>query len=179
MICREKILNPQILQGWIFKMFSNRWGHRALSVPSLVESSPRVVPLRQKPTEDLTAWRMCNSLFLLRNPASFMKEEVRRHSFSLRSCAEIPPFTACSLTRASVLCSQSFFLQFFSDTADGSRQGRDWGSGSHMRSHGEQGKNWFGKWEDLETHECLSALTQQLQRGIHHRPRGMISYGRW
>lgn len=25
--------------------------------------------------------------------------------------------------------------------ADGSRQGRDWGPGSHMRAHGEQGKN--------------------------------------
>lgn len=160
-------------------MFSNRWGHRALSVPSLVESSPRVVPLCQKPTEDLTAWRMCNSLFLLRNPAPFMEEEVRRHSFSLRSCAEIPPFAACSLTRASVLCSQSLFLQLFSGLIQQMAAGRA-GTGAqeatwdHMES-----RERTGKWKDPETHECLSALTQQLQRGIRHRARGMISYGRW
>lgn len=63
--------------------------------------------------------------------------------------------------------------------ADGSRQSRDWDSGGHMRAHGELGKDWFGKWEDPETQECLSALTQQLQRGIHHTARGMISNGRW
>lgn len=95
-------------------MFSHRWGHGALSMPILVESSPRVASLCQKPTEDLIAWKMCNSLFLLRNPASFMEEEVKRCSFSLRSWAQIPPFTACPLKRAPLLCSQSLFLQYFS-----------------------------------------------------------------
>lgn len=47
-----------------------------------------------------------------------------------------------------------------------------------MRIHGVQGKSWFGKQEDPDP-ECLSALTQRLQKGIHHRARGMISYGRW
>lgn len=60
------------------KMCSKKWGHRAPSMPSLAESSPTAVSLCQKPREDLTAWKMCNFPFFLRNPAPFTGEEVRR-----------------------------------------------------------------------------------------------------
>lgn len=131
-------------------------------MPSLVESSPTVASLCQEPREDLTARRMCNFLSLPRNPAQFTGVEARAEvqdqpqiSGLVSSIHSLPTDNSTSpllsLTLSSAILRPNM--------TDGGSQGRGWGKGSHTRAHEEQQQSWFGKWEDPETREGLSALT--------------------